>query len=62
MSSQRNARRQTTSPRASALDGMCLADLIKDPIVRMLVKRDKVSRNELMALIGLAQRYVDENA
>jgi hypothetical protein len=41
---------------------MCLADLIKDPIVRLLVKRDKVSRNELMALIGLAQRYVDENA
>jgi hypothetical protein len=50
------------APWSRASDEPRLSDIIGDPIVRLLMKTDKVSRNELLALIALAQRRIDGNA
>jgi len=61
MSLQDNASRIIATPRSGERDEPCLSDMISDPIVRMLMGKDKLSRSELLALIAVAQHHVGEH-
>jgi len=60
MSPQTHSSAKPVAPWSRTGDEPRLADVIRDPIVRLLMTRDKVSRNELLALIALARRHVGD--
>jgi len=60
MSLRTHSSAKPLAPWSRARDEPRLSDIIADPIVRLLMTRDKVSGNELLALIALARRHVGD--
>ena len=61
MSPQMRSSAKPVAPWSRARDEPRLSDIINDPIVRLLMTKDKVSGNELLALIALARRHVGDS-